>query len=300
MKQRFSAFFKSIALSGIFAFFCFAIMNEDVLIGTLLLAIYSTFMVVRAHRKPIPLGFLTAMLPGLMALVTFLLQLGLLGTANSLPLVGILAGLVCGLIMGKAHRVYHDEERVYARRTLLYLLVWGLSYGFVQMAGLLGWWELIDVALALTGFTSVSLLMLSLCLYFKFRRERHRMDTGTTSAAVAGLILLLVFGSLVPEVGRAQGWISSGALQGLLNDLVTDKDVLEYFPMLKGAHAKTRITHEKDADVIHLKMQTGNCQDGYVGGRSDQIGGRLEISLWAFTPGSGEGSRVYLARLAGV
>ena len=172
MKKRLIIFARSLIISGIVFVVAMGIIGEDPVAGALLLALYSTFIVVFTYRKPIPLGYFTALLPGLMALMTFLDQANLLGVVNSLPIFGILTGVISGLIMGLAHRVYSENGRVYARRTLMYLMMWGLSCILIQISGLFGVQDnIIDLALALNGFTATSLIVLSLFLCRKYRKH---------------------------------------------------------------------------------------------------------------------------------
>lgn len=106
----------------------YAIMTEDRVAGALFLVAYSTFMVVRAYRRPITLGIFTALLPGGMAFLTFSIQGSLLDAGNSdLRSMGFMLGIVPGIIIGLAHRVYQENGRVWAKKGFLYLLIWGVS-----------------------------------------------------------------------------------------------------------------------------------------------------------------------------
>ena len=201
--------------------------------GALFLAIYSTVMVVRAFRRPIPLSFLTAMLPGIMALLTFAFQIGVLRYYDlnepGLPALGFCLGVVPGLVMGIAHRVYPDQGRIYARRSLLYLLMWAISYGITQVAALSGLRQITGGALALTGFSSSSLMVLSLFLYGKYRREKRRISRAAVSAIVAGLLLAVMIGSLLPVVSKAK---TNSNIVEIFEKVVNTEEVAQYFPWL--------------------------------------------------------------------
>lgn len=192
MKRWIFPFFKNITISGIVCVIGFLIVAENRVAGVLILAVYSTFMVVKSFRRPIPLGFLTAVLPGLTATCSYMIQRSVMDYGNSdLPLYGLLLGIVPGIIMGIVHRTYFENGRIWARKSFWYLVLWGISYITVQGAALSGMREISGGALALSGFTSSSLVMLSLFLVGKYKRGKKKLLLANSSS-IAALILIAI------------------------------------------------------------------------------------------------------------
>jgi hypothetical protein len=184
MRGRIIPFLKSLALSGVVFIVGYALSLENRVAGTLFLAVYSTVMVVRSFRKPVPLSMLTAVLPGLMALFSFAVQASVMDYGDpELPMIGLLAGIVPGIIMGLVHRIYVENGRIWAKKSFWYLVLWGISYLMVQGAALAGIREISGGALAVSGFTSASLVMLSIFLMGKYQKNKRRLSTATMSAA---------------------------------------------------------------------------------------------------------------------
>ena len=298
MKKRILPFLRSLALSGIVFAISYLIMMENRVAGALFLAIYSTVMVVRAFRRPIPLSFLTAMLPGIMAFMTFMVQMGIINSIDPsepmLPTTGFFFGIIPGLVMGIAHRVYPDQGRIYAKRSLLYLLVWAISYGITQVAIFSGLRQITGGALALTGFTSSSLMVLSLFLYGKYRREKRRISRSAVSATVGCLILTLMIGSLLPVVTRAttdkepplnfdyyiESEDKTPKKKSLRNEpigkLVTTEEVAQYFPWLPTIDIIKRKIKNPPLSEILVKSYYGTGKDK----TPEHLRGVIEINFY--------------------
>ncbi len=198
MRRWIAPFLKSITISAIVCVIGFAVTSQNRVAGVLFLAVYSTFMVVKSFRRPIPLGFLTAVLPGLTAFVSYVIQLSVIdfGTPD-LPLAGLLIGIISGIIMGIVHRTYIENGRIWAKKSFWYLVLWGISYIAVQGAALAGVREISGGALALSGFTSSSLVMLSFFLFCKYIRGKKKLRIANSSS-VAALIMISTAALIIP------------------------------------------------------------------------------------------------------
>lgn len=112
--------------------------------ASILLVALSVLAMVRTIGKPRPLvlsGLLIQMaFSGLfLALYSFLLNLGE-PTMLSWGLMG--AGLGAGIFQGFTTRITVSGDRVTAKRSILYLLIWGLTFTATQLLALLGQNEL--------------------------------------------------------------------------------------------------------------------------------------------------------------
>ncbi|MBN2419109.1 MAG: hypothetical protein JXL81_06960 [Deltaproteobacteria bacterium] len=239
MKRWIAPFIKSIAVSAVVCAIGLAITSRNRIAGVMFLALYSTFMVVKSFRRPIPLGFLTAVLPGLTALGSYIIQLSVIdfGTPD-LPLAGLLAGIIPGIIMGIVHRTYIDNGRLWARKSFWYLVLWGISYIAVQGAALAGAREISGGALALSGFTSSGLVMLSFflfCKYIRGKRKLLHLKTASITSIFFVLISILALAPSMPTKGRTENssehnenvkksvdWLE--LMEGRSDDFVVDPD----------------------------------------------------------------------------
>lgn len=183
-----------------------ALMTMSPVLGVLVMLVYSSVMVVRSTRTDMPLNRFTALLPGAMALSCYLLQLAVSGVDDpTWPLLGILAGLGPGWLMGRGHRIYEKNGRVFAHRTFLYVLVWAVSFLLAQIALLLGLRQVAAIALGLGGFSTAMLVTLSLLL---FRKAPGRGDPEFPSgtAAAGTWLVATVLGLLLAMTATTTVW----------------------------------------------------------------------------------------------
>jgi hypothetical protein len=276
MKRRLLPFIRSLTISGIVFAVGYAISLEHRAAGILFLALYSTFMVVRAYRKPIPLGFLTALLPGLMASISYAIQSSVMDYGDSnLPLFGMLLGLVPGTLMGAGHRVYAANGRIWARKGFLYLLLWGVSYLITQVAALAGVREISGGALALSGFTTSSLAVLSLFLAAKYRRGKREFFSPVVSSAAISLLLLPAFIAMAPESSNARKTTARDAEEAL-SLLVAHGDIVRHFPGFGNSREE-----RWNLDHNPLFGKPGNPDSSAELKYVARNVGRLQLQLWA-------------------
>ena len=137
---------KSILFAAIVIAIAIALMRVSPLVGSMALLLFSGIMLVRANRKDIPLNVFTALLPGGVALLSYILQLAIAGVTDlAWPLLGVLAGMLPGWLVGRSHRIYVKDRQVFAHRTSGTILLWVIIYLIGQGATLLGLRQILPV-----------------------------------------------------------------------------------------------------------------------------------------------------------
>lgn len=198
---------KRVAVYAVVLAISLALMSISPALGILFLLLYSCRMIVRSSRVDFPLTRLTALLPGAMALASFGVQLFVFSGARdfdpAFPLLGFLAGLLPGWLLGRSHRVFRKNGQVYARRTYLYVAVWALTLLITQGGAILGFRAIAGYALAASGFSASILATLSAVLLGKRGRGKPAAPLAAISRASMSLLpallpLLLILGLLPP------------------------------------------------------------------------------------------------------
>jgi hypothetical protein len=192
-----------------------ALMAVSPPLGALAMLAFSSFLVVRSTRQDTVLNRFTALLPGAMALLCFLLQMAVSGSGDlAWPLAGLAVGLVPGWLLGRGHRVYEKDGLLFAHKTSSYVLVWAVSYLLTQGAALFGLREIADFGLALSGFSTGMLATLSVLLLLKCRTPGGGAPrTAFTSMWIAAAFApLLLAGASIAVIAATVGTAKEAAI----------------------------------------------------------------------------------------
>lgn len=184
------ALVKSIIVSAIVIGLSVALMSVSPALGVMAMLVFTSIMLVRASRKDTPLNAFTALLPGGMALVCYLLQLAVSGIDDpTWPLAGAAAGGLPGWLVGRGHRTYMRGRQVFAHRTSGTVLIWVLTLLLTQGTTLLGLHEVAGVALGLGAFSTAMLIMLSAMLFRKVPRAGKHAPPRTVDSMIIMIVL---------------------------------------------------------------------------------------------------------------
>ena len=192
---------KSLLLSGLVAGLSALAWRADPILGALVGLVGSFLLMAGSYRREWRLFWVTILLPPLGSLACYLVQLGMLG-AEPHPgflLTAIAAGGLIGWLRGRTHVVFVKNERVYARRTTLYLVLWALCFIVSQLFGMARQRKLLDIALVGGGFTTAMLAGVAAVLLARYAAQRKKIGRGM--AAMAAILLLA---AAVPRLGDAQ------------------------------------------------------------------------------------------------
>ncbi|MEN8614063.1 zinc ribbon domain-containing protein [Dehalogenimonas sp. THU2] len=150
------------------------------------LVLLSVFAIVRTVGKPRPLvasGLLTQMLfsAAFLVLYRFLLNLGE-PTLLSWGLLG--AGLLGGAFQGFTTRIDVNGDKITAKRSVVYLIIWGLSFSATQALAMLG-----QDTIAAYGLSSVYLATgMAIGMNGTLLARRLLVSTGTFTAPVTSSV----------------------------------------------------------------------------------------------------------------
>jgi len=188
---------RKLIITGVVVILSILLMLINHSLGIIVMMIYSSFMMIQASRQKMPLGKFTAILPGMISLLSFLIMLLFLGVRNPLmPLAGLSAGLLPGWLMARGHRVYRENGILYAKRTYFYILIWVVSLLFTQGSTLLGLRTIIsDFGFLLSGFSTAMMVVLSIILFRKTVGKQELTTSGPISM-VFFLATFMIFSSI--------------------------------------------------------------------------------------------------------
>lgn len=164
---------KSLALSAAVLGPGFLLLMTGALVPGMIWLFFGSFgLMAWTYRKPWRLGWISCLIPPVVALVCYLVQLGIFQQTPpaSWLLWGIALGAAIGFVRGQAHDIYTEDGGVFAQRTILYLLVWAVAYGVSQTivmasANLLA----IRGGLVTGAMTTAMLVMVSIMLVRRWR-----------------------------------------------------------------------------------------------------------------------------------
>lgn len=203
---------KSVIITAIVLVVSIAISTVDQATGIILMMLYSAWKVIKSSRKEMPLNKFTALLPGIISIVTFFIMLGLLGVKDdSMPLIGIGLGIIPGWLMARGHNIYKKNGIVYAKRTFFYILIWATSMLFTQGSGLAGLRDITDFGLLLNGFSMAMMVVLSIFLFKKYL-NKHPSSVSSKN----NLILFILLFLFIPHFVSAQSNIIQGETESEL------------------------------------------------------------------------------------
>lgn len=143
-------------------------------IGALFLG--SFLLLLRTYRKPWRLTLLSSLLPVLCVCFCWGLQWVLFAAdAPNLAWIGGAAGLgiLFGLLRGRAHKIWQEDNAIFAKRTLGYLILWALAFGATQLFAFTSRDVLAFRAGLITGAFSTALLSAA-TLTLLLRRDKVR------------------------------------------------------------------------------------------------------------------------------
>ncbi|MCP5116516.1 MAG: hypothetical protein GY953_37285 [bacterium] len=189
---------------------------RDPRIASVVMLVGSFLLFLHTYRRDWMLRWYTCLLPAVASIGCYLVQTFLLEVDKPLgPMgAGIGVGIVLGFARGYGHKVFHKNGRVYARRTVLVLIVWLISYLLTQSFALFGAAELVAWGLTGGAFTTAIVTMFSIVLFVRYLSNRNR-----PSPAPAGgpaVALLAVCGMLAGGTsGVAQTGFQAGNAQQL-------------------------------------------------------------------------------------
>ncbi|HEC00849.1 MAG TPA: zinc-ribbon domain-containing protein, partial [Sphingomonadales bacterium] len=162
-------------------------------VGMIWLFLGSFWLMARSYKKPWRLTVLSCLIPPVVTVMSYLIQLWLFsGEAFSLLAIGlaVVAGLLFGWWRGRSHQIYWEGNSLFAKRTYGYMVTWVLAYGFTQaLAATASSVLLIRAGLVTGAFTTTVLMMVSVMLL----RQRKAIVMPPMQH-VAALILAGVFG----------------------------------------------------------------------------------------------------------
>jgi len=255
-----------------------AIMSVNQTAGIILMMLYSSFMIVKSSGKEMPLNTFTALLPGLMSLVVFLIMLGMIGVHDeTMPLIGIGLGIIPGWLMARAHKLYKKNGIVYAKRTFIYIIIWVLSLLFTQGSTLAGMRDITDFGFLLNGFSTAMMVVLSVMLIYKTHNNQK-----LNLSAISNFILITFFLTLtvVPflkleaqEDTQIPSWVRNPPKPrnfhpaGLMSNSrrITDPDKLDRYRRTFQNRNRSRTADEKARAIQHSGLRTNR-----VSGSSSQ------------------------------
>lgn len=193
---------KQLIVMAIIIVISLALMSVNQALGIIVMMLLSSFMVIKSSNKEMPLNKFTALLPGLMSLLIFLIMLALLDVENEImPLIGIGLGLIFGGLMARGHDVYVKNGILYAKRTFFYVFIWTISILFTQGSTLLGMRNVTDFGLLLNGFSTSMMVILSMILFFRTFNKKVFINNTTHGSL---LVLLTIVVLSIPQTSNAR------------------------------------------------------------------------------------------------
>ena len=124
------------------------------------------------YRKPWRLGWISCLIPPIVALCCYLAQLAIFQQSPPFLWVvaAVAAGSAIGYFRGQAHEVYEEDQSIFAQRTIQYLLVWVVAYGATQAIAMTSTNVLAIRGGLVTGaLTTAMLLVVSVMLIRRWR-----------------------------------------------------------------------------------------------------------------------------------
>ena len=191
--------FKSLLLACVVLFMSMVLMTFSPTLATLALLAYSCTMIVKSSRQPLPLHWFTVLLPGFMALASFGVQILLFsGIQDSAqPVLSFGVGLLPGLLLGRAHKIFQQDGRLYAKRTYGYVLIWVLALLATQGGALMGLRDMAGYGVMASGFSTSMLVTLSFCLLLKYLKQRGNPAIINASSMPMSWLAWLLLPSLI-------------------------------------------------------------------------------------------------------
>jgi hypothetical protein len=199
---------RKLFVSGVIILLSILLMQINPTFGIVVMMLYSTGMMIQASRQEMPLGKFTALLPGGMSFVSFLVLTGFCAIDRPLmPLVGLGLGILPGWLMARSHRIYRKNGRLYAKRTFFYMIIWGCSLLFTQGSAILNLRRTImDFGFLLNGFSTAMMLVLSILLFIKTIKNKTPISPRHTSLGILFPLFILSLSPffICPQVHAAK------------------------------------------------------------------------------------------------
>jgi membrane protein CcdC involved in cytochrome C biogenesis len=182
--------------------------------GMIWMLVGSFAMVAWSYRKPWRMSWLMCVVPPIASVLCYVAQLAL---AKGGPNVGLFTGagalgLCVGAFSGWTHKVFVRDNRVFARRTAVYLLVWFAAYAFTQAVAVAGRYEIANIGRLGGMFTTAMVLTLAVVLTIKYVRTRRRLapmqasrPPGRAGNVILPVLLLVGAASAVAQVNYRYG-----------------------------------------------------------------------------------------------
>ncbi|MCF8067879.1 MAG: DMT family transporter [Desulfobacterales bacterium] len=170
---------KKLMITGAILMLSMLVMQFNRSLGIILMMLYSSWMVIKSSKNEMPLGKITAILPGTISLCCFLFMLWFIGVYRPMmPLIGIILGIAPGFLMARGHQISIKNGKPYAKRTYFYILIWAASLLFIQGSTLLGLRKITEFGFLLNGFSTTMAVILSLFLVKKANTIK-KINVGT-------------------------------------------------------------------------------------------------------------------------
>ncbi len=174
-------------------------------------AVVMTIISAIGYRKPKKVSLVSSLLSGLIALLS-LGALVFLGNIRIEPIIGLpllVLGLLLGFLRGQAVKLSWEDEVVFGRNSILFLIVWGFSIALSQFLGLLGSSLLASLGLIPAVFSTGLQLgyygnIFLRRLFMRPGRESRIMNSMIGIGGTAGLVLLAALSLVlsVPDLVR--------------------------------------------------------------------------------------------------
>ncbi len=151
-------------------------------IGSILLTLLALWGLARQLRKDLPItagGLAWGLVASIVLLAINLLLMRRAVRGLAVP-IGLAAGLLFGLAWGQASRFDAKQGAVYVRRSVLHLILWGVSYALTQALVWLappGW---VLAGLAATAFSAGTTIGMSINHLIRYGFAARRLRRATS------------------------------------------------------------------------------------------------------------------------
>ncbi|MFL0357469.1 hypothetical protein ACI5KX_13445 [Erythrobacter sp. GH1-10] len=158
------------------------------LAGMVWLFVAAFALMLRTYRKPWRLGFISCLIPPVMAGACYAFQMWLFGEVAPLELIALAAsiGLVIGYVRANSHSIRQgDKGAPLADRTAGYLVIWVVAYAATQAFAYLAVDSFGTRAGLVTGaFSTAMLAAVSVVIWLRFRAMRSQVATAVLIGAL--------------------------------------------------------------------------------------------------------------------
>ena len=175
--------FKSAFIAALIAGLSFAIWQFSPPLASFVLLLGAFLQLAVSYRKRWPLGLVTCLLPPAAALGGLTVQFVFFrkmfaefsDAASGLLLVAVLIGALLGVLRASSHRVMIDNEQIFARRSLAFLVVWLIAYCITHAGALFGVPLLALCGCSAGAFSTAMLTTFGLVMLMRYGSGRRKL-----------------------------------------------------------------------------------------------------------------------------